>query len=298
MFIPKTDILIGILFSILWSSAAIAAKLGFHSASPIELVMLRFLAVGTLLLLGMLLYNGKIHLPLKTEWYKIAIFGFLNTTVYLGCFFIAIKDLPGGLGNLFTSVNPLIILLLSNLWMKRKVKLKELIGMLMCTAGLVLATFPLLKTQEISITPVIIMLLGMFSFSLGNVYYSKTKFSLSTDSINAWQIIIGGIGLSPLLLFNSDDAYLIPDLNFWLNLLWLSVVVSIISVRLWFYLLKKDPVHASQWLYLAPVFGYVLSYLILGEAITGYAIAGTFVVIAGLILSKKPASKSTNEHQQ
>nr|WP_302180151.1 EamA family transporter [Chryseosolibacter indicus] len=135
------------------------------------------------------------------------------------------------------------------------------------------------------------MLLGMFSFSLGNVYYSKTKFSLSADSINAWQIVIGGLGLSPLLLVNRGDAYLIPDLNFWLNLLWLSVVVSIISVRLWFYLLKKDPVHASQWLYLAPVFGYILSFFVLGEAITGYAIAGTVVVIAGLILSKKSVRK-------
>ncbi|MCW3465918.1 DMT family transporter [Chitinophaga nivalis] len=100
----------------------------------------------------------------------------------------------------------------------------------------------------------------------------------------AEQILIGGLGLLPLALLTQTQEIHI-DTSFIFSLCWLVFMISIVTMALWFYLLKKDIVKASQWLYLTPVAGYVMGYLVLGEPITRYSLAGTLLVLAGLRIS-------------
>jgi drug/metabolite transporter (DMT)-like permease len=55
---------------------------------------------------------------------------------------------------------------------------------------------------------------------------------------------------------------------------------------LWFYLVRKDAVHASLWLFLCPIFGFIYAALLLKEPISIYTYAGTLLVIAGLYLAQ------------
>lgn len=49
--------------------------------------------------------------------------------------------------------------------------------------------------------------------------------------------------------------------------------------------IKKDPIKANNYLFLTPIFGYLLAWLILKESITIYHLFGAILVIGGLLIS-------------
>jgi drug/metabolite transporter (DMT)-like permease len=65
------------------------------------------------------------------------------------------------------------------------------------------------------------------------------------------------------------------------------IPVSIGAVQLWLYLLKKDPIKASLWLFLCPIFGFIYASFLLKEPITSYTYVGTLLVIVGLYLAQR-----------
>lgn len=278
------DILIGLLFAVFWASASIAAKTGIKSVDPITLLVIRFLIAGVLMLLYVV-FVKKERLPQKSEWGKLSIFSLLNTVIYLGLFFIASKTISAGLLTLFVSINPLLIALIGAFYINRKPTKNELVGFIICFIGLSVASLPHLQNARANVYSIVILLLGMLSYSFGTVYFKKQNIALSNLSVNAWQVLIAGIVLIPVsfLLQTKPITY---NRDFYLSLFWLTIVVSIFTMLLWLYLLKKDTVKASRWLYVSPIFGYILSHFILDEPITWHAGIGTVLVIAGLIKSR------------
>jgi drug/metabolite transporter (DMT)-like permease len=66
------------------------------------------------------------------------------------------------------------------------------------------------------------------------------------------------------------------------SILWLAIPVSIGAVQLWLYLLKEDATRASFWLFLCPVFGFLIANVVTHEPITGYTVGGMALVIGGI----------------
>lgn len=278
----------GLLFALLWASAAVATKFGIRSANPLVLANVRFLVAGALMLFyAYALRPGKYALPKGPEWRHLLIFSLLNTTIYLGCFVLALKHVSAGIGSLSTATNPLFIMLISAVWLKRPLRWYEITGVALALAGVSLATYPLLQSSHATVGGLLILFVGMVSVSVATVYYSFVKWKLPNIVINGWQVGLGGILLLPVTLLTSDVGATHWDLQFWSAVGWLIVPVSIIALQLWFYLVKLDAVRASFWLFLCPVFGFVYSSILLHEPITVYTYAGTALVIGGLYLAQR-----------
>src|SRR4249920_1270745 len=86
----------GFLFAVLWSSASSAGKIGLQSAEGLVLFVFRFLIAGVLLL-GYSIIVQRDRLPEKKEWLHVAIFGSLNTALYLGIFIVALEEVTAGI---------------------------------------------------------------------------------------------------------------------------------------------------------------------------------------------------------
>ena len=280
------NLLIGILFAMLWASASVATKIGILSAQPLVIGNFRFFIAATLMLSYSYLFQ-KNRLPNVSEWKQLAIYGFLNVTLYLGCFVIAMKHVSAGIGSLATATNPLIISILSAFWIGRSVKKSEILGLVFGITGVGVATYPLLKNSFADAEGFIILSISMISYSVGTVYYASQKWELPLLVINGWQVLLGGIFLVPVTLFFTDWANNTYDVRFWSSVFWLVIPVSIGAVQLWLYLLKKDPVKASLWLFLCPIFGFAYASFLLNEPITSYTYFGTMFVIVGLYLAQK-----------
>jgi drug/metabolite transporter (DMT)-like permease len=278
----------GLLFASLWASAAVATKFGIHVADPLILANVRFLlAGGGMLLFAYLIQKGKHPLPKGKEWLQLVIFGSLNTTVYLGCFVIAMKSVSAGIGSLAVATNPLFIMVISAIWMKRQLKWYEIVGMFLGMAGVAIATYPLLQDSHATIGGTLILLFGMLAVSVATVYYARIKWTLPNLAINGWQVFLGGLLFIPITAAFADFKTTRFNTEFWLSVGWLIVPVSVIALQLWFYLVRKDAVKASLWLFLCPVFGFLYSWMLLNEPITWFTFAGTVLVIGGLYLAQQ-----------
>lgn len=233
-----------------------------------------------------LLFKQK--LPKKIEWKQITIYGFLNITLYLGCYVIAMQHVTAGVGTLAVAVNPLFISFFSIFFLKKKLKFEVFVALLLGTSGVVIASWPLLENASVTISGLILLLFSMLSYSAGAIYFSSKKWgSLNIVTINGWQTMIGGILLLPFTIFEYDRNKNHFDFKFWSGTLWLAVFVSIFAILLWLWLLKKNTVKAGLWLFLCPVFGFTIAAIILKDVISFFTVIGVVFVIIGLFLSER-----------
>jgi probable blue pigment (indigoidine) exporter len=277
----------GVLFAFLWSSASTATKIGLVSAQPFVISIFRFLIAG-----GIMLFVSHIvlrnRLPVKQEWIQISIYGLLNITFYLGLYVIAMQQVSAGLGSLAVATNPVFIAMMSAFWFSNKIKYKNILSLVLCFIGVVLAAYPLLQNSYATPLGIFILLVSMIAYSVGTIYYSRVNWNgLPILTINGWQTILGGVFLSPVLWATYQPVENIFDASFWTSVCWLAIPVSIGAVQFWLYLLKNNPIKASYWLFLCPIFGFIIAYFMMKEPITIYTVFGVAFVICGLYIVQK-----------
>jgi probable blue pigment (indigoidine) exporter len=286
--LPKSTLLPGLLFALLWASASTATKFGVLSVPPFVLAVSRFFLAGGLMLAWAYgPQRGKYRLPHGREWGHLTLFALLNTAIYLGAFVLALQRVSAGIGTLAVATNPLLISVLSAVWLRRPLRRVEIGGLALGLAGVGLAAYPLLINAYASIEGLLILLLGMISVSAATVFYARINWQLPALVINGWQVLLGGVWLLPALLLFTDWHALTLDGRYWLSVGWLVGPVSIAAMLLWFRLLRQDPVRASLWLFLCPIFGFLYSSVLLGEPVTAWTVVGTVLVVSGLYLGRK-----------
>jgi probable blue pigment (indigoidine) exporter len=276
----------GILFAILWASASTATKIGLFDAQPLVIAEIRF-AIASAIMLFTVHPLMKHPLPGRTSWRPLAIYGLLNVTIYLGLYVIAMQTVTAGIGALGVASNPVFISFLSVFFLKKRLSLSIIISIIVCIAGVVCASWPLLGNASVSLRGLLILLLSMVSYSVGAIYFSRTQWNgMSLLAINGWQTLFGGVFLLPVTLLAYKDSANKFSHSFWLSVIWLAVPVSIFAVALWLWLLRLNPIRAGLWLFLCPLFGFVIAALLLKDVISLFTVIGVVLVIGGLLLSK------------
>jgi drug/metabolite transporter (DMT)-like permease len=279
------DILLGLLFVVLWSSASIAAKIGIRDAAPLTLLDLRFFLAGGALLTYAYGLRRDLPLPKRGDWKHLFVLALTNSTGYLGLSWVAFAQVPAGLFGLFIAMNPLLVAVMSWLWLKRPISRNEVFGLILGALGLLVAATPRVQGKEATPLGITLVVLAMVIYSFGSVYYKWSKLHMSGLTLNAWQVMIGAITLLPFAVIANHTQPINVTPSFIGALAWSVIAVSIVANLLWFWLLKKDPLRASMWLFLNPVSGYALAALILGEAIRPTDAVGLILVMAGLVVS-------------
>ncbi|MDZ4713992.1 MAG: EamA family transporter [Cytophagales bacterium] len=278
-------LLAGFLFAVLWSSASSIGKIGLQSADGLVLFTIRFLIAGVLLL-AYSFFIQRDRLPRKKEWLHVMLFGSLNTTLYLGIFIIALDEVTAGVTSIALALNPLMIGTMTALWLKKPVAPAQWVSIAVGIIGVVIVSYPLLMNSYASVLGLVLMAVCMVAYSVGSVYYTSVSWKLSRTAINGWQVLIGGVLLSPfaLLFYQKSSTF---DTRFWFSVGWLVIPVSIGAVQLWLYLLKQDVVRASLWLFLCPIFGLLFAYVLLDEPITLFTYVGTGLVLVALFIGQR-----------
>jgi len=287
--LPITDkikefkiIIAGILFAFLWASASTATKIGLHSAQPFVISIFRFLIAGSIMLILSHIVMKK-RFPQKKEWFQISIYGLFNITFYLGLYVIAMQKVSAGLGSLAVATNPVFIVLISAVWLSHKIKFKNILSLILCFIGVFLAAYPLLQNSFATPDGILILVTSMIAYSLGTIYYSRQNWNgLHILTINGWQTIIGAVFLLPVFFLTYESDQNVFNHDFWFSTSWLAIAVSIGAVQFWLYLLKNNPIKASYWLFLCPIFGFLIAYFVVDEPLTLYTLFGVVFVIIGL----------------
>lgn len=277
----------GIIFAFLWASAATATKFGLQVSQPLVMALCRFMIAGILMLLYCHVISRH-RLPKAKEWKQITIYGLLNITIYLGCYVFAMQHVTAGVGALSIASNPVFISFASLIFLKQPLKPVVLIALILGILGLILASWPLLKDSTVTIGGLMLLLFSMLSYSIGQIYFAGQKWNqLDIITINGWQTFIGGLFLLPLTIILYKPEVNEFNFTFWFSTIWLAVPVSIFAMLIWLWLLQRDTVRAGLWLFLCPVFGFVLAAFFLNDPISIYTFGGVALVLFGLFLAQR-----------
>lgn len=278
----QTALAAGIIFSILWPSASTATKIALARSQPFNICFVRFTSAGIIMLIISHLVL-KLRLPKGREWRSIAIYGLLANTVYLSLYVVAMQQVSAGLGSLSVAIAPIFINLATAALDRRKPGATTLSSLVICLTGVAIAAWPLLRNSMATPLGLGILLLAIVIYSISVIYFARTEWNdLSLLTISGWQILFGALFIFPLVAFTYRANANHWTAGTWTAVLWLAVIVSVVAVRLWLWLLKVDAARSSYWLFLCPVFGYVISNLFTHEPITGFTLGGMALVIGGI----------------
>ena len=191
---------------------------------------------------------------------------------------------------LLAASNPLIILLLSWLWLGIRMQPTQLLGVAVSLVGVA----AIVSRGDVN------ELLAL-QFHLGDMWIFIAVLSWSIYSILLrwrpadlpWQVfltaqVIGSlVSLVPAFLL--ETSYAEPwsmDWSLFGAIVYASVFTLILAYMCWAQAVRQVGAnYAGQFLNLIPVFGVVLSVLILGEVLQTYHLFGMGLVIGGIVLA-------------
>lgn len=275
---------VGILFALLWSSAAVVIKIALQTAQPFVISTLRFFLAGLIMLFisHMIMKN---RLPKNQEWKQLAIYGLLNIAIYLSMFIIAMRNVSPGLGIVAVATNPIIVTIFSAVWDRKKIAALTILALVLSTTGVIIAAYPLLQKSYATPKGLIILFSSMLVYSAGILYFERNKWNeLHTLTINGWQTLFGGFFVLPFMLWDWDQKANVFGTKFWSTVVWLVVIVSIFAVQLFIFLLKNYGGRTSNWLFLCPIFGFISSNIMMHEPLTVFTAIGVAMVLTGLYI--------------
>ena len=281
-----SDIFITALAPLVWGSTYVVTTELLPAGYPITASALRALPAGLLLLLIVR------QLPKGEWWWKSALLGAFNFTIFWIMLFVTAYRLPGGVAATVGAIQPLVVIVLARFFMGQPIRALAIIGGLAGMAGVALLVLtPHAKLDAIG---VIAGLVGAVAMAFGTVLSRHWQAPVSPLTVTAWQLTAGGIQLVPLALI-FEPALPPLTLNNWLGFAWLGLVGGAFTYIVWFRgIAKLGPTAVSPIGFLSPLVAVIVGWVVLGQQLSALQVVGMAVVLASVWVSqmaqtKKPA---------
>lgn len=268
-----------LLTTFLMGSSFSVVKMGLPYSSPLLLAALRFILAGIIMAVIVIALKRP-HPTFKKHWIKMLMIGAFQTAGVMGCIFLSLRTIKASESSILTFTNPLLVVIFSTIFLQTRYKFYQWIGVLLGLVGVSI-------TMGAQIEFKIGILFGIFSavfWAFSTLLAKKWGESFDTWVLSAYQMLFGGLLLllssfileTPFFILNSHSLFI---------LLWLSIMSSIVQFAVWYYLLQKgDPGKTSAFLFLAPFFGVLSGWLLLGERLYPSLIIGGLFIIFGIYL--------------
>lgn len=274
-----TFIVLIVLTTFLMGSSFAVGKIGLMYASPLYLVALRFIVAGVVMLIVVLLLRRP-HPTGKRNWLKIGVIGALQTAGVMGCIFISLRTITASESSILTFTNPLLVVVLGTIFSGIRYKWYQWIGVLLGVIGVSITVGAQVEWK----IGIVWGLCSAIFWATATLLVKKWGVRFDTWVLSAYQMLCGGIILL-LLSLTLEQPFFIWNHESILILLWLSIFSSIIQFAVWYYVLQHgDPGKTSSFLFLAPFFGVLSGWLLLGETLYVSSIVGGLCIIVGIYL--------------
>jgi probable blue pigment (indigoidine) exporter len=261
----------------LMGSSFTVGKIGLNYVSPLLLVGLRFTIAGVLMAI---LVRKKLKPEKLTDWGRIFTIGLMQTAGVMGCIFLSLRTITAGESSILTFTNPLMVVMMGTVFLGIRYRLLQWIGAIVGFIGVFITLgFHLQLT-----TGTLFGLSAAVFWSIGTILIKQWGSRFNVWVLTAYQMLFGGIILLLMGLTLESPKLTITPVSITV-ILWLAVMASIVQFAIWFYLINQgDPGKTSAFLFLAPFFGVLTGWLLLGEIVEWYVYAGGALIFTGIFL--------------
>jgi drug/metabolite transporter (DMT)-like permease len=276
------------IFVVLWSTGFVATKYVVSNADPLTSLAIRMALV--VVLMAVIVAIVRPRWPDRIGVFHSAVAGILVHGFYLGGTAIAIAhSIPAGLSALIPGLQPILTSTLANRWLGERVTAVQWGGLLLGLTGVVL----ILHNRPMSGDAGWGWLasgVSLVSITLGTLYQRRYCSAIDWRAGNLVQYIAVTIffGIGAWLFENRVVHW---TTEFVLALSWLVVVLSIGSIGLLYWLIRRSAATSvASLFYLVPAVTAVMAYVLFGERLDAIAIVGMTACAAAVFLVNRRAA--------
>jgi drug/metabolite transporter (DMT)-like permease len=287
-----------------WGSAFIAGKFAVQSFQPATVAFLRFLGAAILLFpLMWIMEKNRKKITLK-DIGLFTVLGLTGIALYNICFFLASKHAPVIKSSLFIASNPVLIVLLSGLFLKETISKNNIIGMIIALTGVtfIITEGHLLTLFQLGFEPIDLVLLGaVISWALYSVVGKVVLKKYSAVESTTYAVAFGTLFLLPFALVETSwQDVQQASVTTWVAIAHMSIFVTVVSFIMYYYGIKEvGAAKASIFINVMPVSAVLMATIYLGETFTwahgvgaAFVLSGVYVGTNSKIFQKKAAKLS------
>jgi drug/metabolite transporter (DMT)-like permease len=274
-------------FVVLWSTGFIATKSVLRHAEPLTYLTIRMALV--VALMAIIVAIARPRWPDRSGIAHSVVAGILVHGIYLGGTAIAIAhSIPAGLSALIPGLQPILTSTLATRWLGERVTPRQWTGLLLGLAGVVLILHDRPMGGEAG-WGWLASGVSLVSITLGTLYQRRHCGGIDWRSGNLVQYIAVTVFFAvAAALFENHVVHWSAE--FVLSLLWLVVVLSIGSIGLLYWLIRRSAATSvASLFYLVPAVTAAMAYALFGERLDGVAIAGMIACAAAVFLVNRRA---------
>ena len=272
----------------LWGSAFPCIKIGYEmlsigtedTASQILFAGYRFTLAGILTILIGSILNRKFLFPKKGSGMKILKLSMLQTVLQYFFFYVGLANTTGVKASIIEGVNVFVaVLVASLLFRQEKLTAKKAAGIVIGFLGVVIVNVSGGMDMSFSVMGEGFIFLSTVAYAFSSVFLKRYSQEENPVVLSGYQFAAGGMIMSLIgvLMGGHVRGFEIPSTAM---LVYLALVAAV-AYSLWGILLKYNPVsRVAVFGFMNPVFGVILSAVLLGEG----AQAAGIKSIAALIL--------------
>jgi len=283
--------LLSIAFVLLWSSGYPAARIALDHSGPFTLLTLRVAAAG--LIFAALAVLGGVAWPRGRAALHSALVGSLQLGLQFGALYWAVgQGVNVGLIALVIGTMPIVTALLGRVLFRESVRPLQWFGFALGFAGVALAVGEGIGPgQGAGVGAYLAVLAGLLAISIGTLYQKHHASNVDPRSGLALQHLAAMVLLLPFAIHEGFRADGSPA--FFASLGWVIGVNSLTTFALLFVLLRRGAVNQVATLFfLMPPVTAVINYLVLGDVLTGYKVAGLALAALGVYLATRPHAET------
>ncbi|OIJ13018.1 EamA family transporter [Anaerobacillus alkalilacustris] len=288
-----------------WGSAFIAGKIAIQSFEAATVAFFRFL--GAVILLFPLMWYKERNIPKPTlkDWFLFALLGLTGICFYNIFFFLASKHAPVIKSSLFIASNPVLIIILSALFLKEKISKNQVVGLIFALLGVsfIITNGNLSIFLTMAFEPIDLILIGaLICWALYSVIGRVVLRKYSSIVSTTYAVCFGTLFLLPFALYETTVSDLTNStIDAWVAIGHMSVFVTVISFIMYYYGIQQiGAARASIFINFMPISAVIMANVFLNEQLTIPHLIGAFFVLTGVTLStyKKGWKSSKNEKKQ
>lgn len=287
----------------LWGSAFPCVKLGYELFnisvddifSKILFAGWRFFLAGIIVLLITACIQKKFPKLKKEAIKSVVILGFIQTTLEYIFFYIGLSYASGFKGAILNSTSTFMMVILAHFFYKDdKLTFRKTLGCIVGFLGIIIVNLSGDVNSQSSFLGEGCLIISALAFAIGSIISKEaTKIESNPMIVTGYQLLIGGFILIVFGLIGGGKLQVTSTSAFML-FLYLALLSSI-AFSLWTTLFKYNPVSkVSIFNFLTPIFGTILSALILSEDVFNLKnISALILVCFGIYIVNKPKTKNT-----
>jgi drug/metabolite transporter (DMT)-like permease len=276
-----------------WGGTFVAGKWAVGEAPPFFVAFLRF-AIASAVLFLLVAWNLRREgagFPVPrggAQWVGLFSLGLTGVFLYNYFFLQGLSWTTATNGSLIVAFNPLLTAVLSAWWLKERIRPVQVGGLLLALlgVGVVVTTGSLEVLRRLSFNPGDLLMLGApLAWALYTIFGKKVLAWFAPLPATAYAALFGTLLLLPATAIEGSLRTGATRLSVygWMSVLQLALLGTVVGFVWWYEAVERlGASRAAVFVNLVPLFGVLLSALILSESLVVSQLAGGILVVLGV----------------